>query len=489
MCDLFYSFDVFRSLNRSKALQKTATLFYEHLQNKIRQGEVSQEGAIIEVLSALVGLNPFGPTPGTDKGFPLIVDILRSSFSEKGRYQMANAVLLLLGSFFFPDKYGYTPIWDSPVVPKWISPLLDFLSLSEKFYATESPPYAGSIALRFISAACVNTNTFEFDRIVPPFLPSFFHRYGFDDRGKFNAAVIPILSPTLLPTHPLQSRSLALNVLHVSLLQLILSEMVDVTAEDLKSLLQAVCDPFLFTRDISLLDRRAGTFKPDYNPADAAVLLIEFASSELWQNHLHSSNFTTCEKFLSTEEGKRTVIKHMLKSPLPPHLKPLCKVTKVVATVRRLEELQCLNTAQVVIMWAWTVGVFDAEDHDGWGLIERITFSFYQTHGKIRLKALERHITNVSTGVAILGFIQRQYREPGPLRKFSVRQPPLPDGVPVEEWLRTSQVRQLKRLYHLFGCDPTTWEETVGGERVGKEMELSSAVAPVSFVDWACDYP
>ena len=96
-------------------------------------------------------------------------------------------------------------------------------------------------------------------------------------------------------------------------------------------------------------------FRPDYEPTDAAVLLIEFASSELWQNHLDSSNFTTCEEFLSTE-GKRTVVEHMLKSPLPPWLKPLCRATTVVVAIRRLEELQCLNTAEVVIMWAWTVG-------------------------------------------------------------------------------------------------------------------------------------
>ena len=87
-----------------------------------------------------------------------------------------------------------------------------------------------------------------------------------DDFGRTNTAVIPILSSTLLPTHPLQSRSLALNVLHTSLLQVFLSEVADVAgllehvaAEDLKSLLQAVGDPFLFTQDTSLLDRRART--------------------------------------------------------------------------------------------------------------------------------------------------------------------------------------------------------------------------------------
>ena len=473
-----------RSSNHSEAFLKAATLFYEHLETTVRRGEASQEDAIIKVLSASVGLDLFGYTQ-SENGFRLIADILSSTFSEKGRYRMANAVVLFLGGYSFLDQRQNLRIRGLPAVaPECISPLLDFLSLSEKFYATESPPYAGSIALRMISATYVIADRCEFD---PEAIPQ---REIFPDPAdleRTKTAVIPILSSTLLPTHPLQSRSLALNVLHTSLLQLILSERVAVTAEDFKSLLQALGDPFLFTRDPPLLDRRADPFKPDYEPADTAVLLIELASSELWQNHLDSSNFTTCEEFLSTE-GKRTVAEHMLKSPLPPWLKPLCRATKVAAAIRRLEELQCLNTAEVVIMWAWTVGPFYPEDHDR-RLIERMTFSFYQTHGTVRLKALERHITNPSTGVAILGFIQREYREPGLPRKFSVRKLPLPDGASVEEWLRTSQVCQLKRLYRLFGCDPTTGEEMVAGEEVHKEMNLLSAVAPISSVDWACDYP
>ena len=486
MCDLFYSFDVVRSSNHSEAFRKAATLFYEHLETTVRRGEASQERAIIDVLSASVGLDLFEHTEYYNNGFRLIADILSSSFSEKGRYRMANAVLLFLGNYFFPNQNEILANLSSlPVKPKWISPLLDFLSLSEKFYATESPPYAGSIALRFISATYVKADRREFDPKANRLRWLFVGSGGFE---KTKTAVIPILSSTLLPTHPLQSRSLALNVLHTSLLQLVLSERVAVTAEDFKSLLQALGDPFLFTRDPPLLDWRADPSKPDYEPADTAVLLIELASSELWQNHLDSSNFTTCEEFLSTEEGKRTVVEHMLKSPLPPWLKPLCRATKVAAAIRRLEELQCLNTAEVVIMWAWSVGPFYAEDHNR-RLIERMTFSFYQTHGIGRLKALERHITNPSTGVAILGFIQREYREPGLPRKFSVRKLPLPDGASVEEWLRTSQVCQLKRLYHLFGCDPTTGEEMVVDEEIHREMDLLSTLAPISSVDWACDYP
>ena len=361
MCNPFHSFDVSHSLNRSEALQKAATHFYERLQTTIRWGDASQEDAIVKVLSSLIGLDPFEPMQREDNSFPFIADILGSSFSEKGRYRMANEVVLLLGRFFFPNKDEEDiRIREFPVRPEWISHLLDFLSLSEEFYATESPPYAGSIALRFISAAYTNTNIYEFNPDSACFDTYFFYTHGFD---RANTAVLPILSSMLLPTHPLQSRGLALNALQASLLQLFLSETADVArfpkdiaAEEFKSLLQAVGDPFLFTRDISLLDRRTGTFKPDYEPADIAVLLIQFASSGLWRNHLQPSNFTTCEKFLSTGEGKMVVIESLLKSPLPPWLKPLCMATKAVAAIRRLEELQCLNTAEVVIMWAWTVG-------------------------------------------------------------------------------------------------------------------------------------
>jgi len=31
-----------------------------------------------------------------------------------------------------------------------------------------------------------------------------------------------------------------------------------------------------------------------------------------------------------------------------------------------LEELQCPNAAEVVIVWAWTIGVVNPVDRDGW---------------------------------------------------------------------------------------------------------------------------
>ena len=57
--------------------------------------------------------------------------------------------------------------------------------------------------------------------------------------------------------------------------------------------------------------------------------------------------------------------------------------------------------------------------------------------------------------------------------------------------LRVAQVCQMRRLYHLFGYNPTTWKEAVGVEEVGGEADtlLGRSVAPTQTTDWMCDYP
>jgi hypothetical protein len=64
---------------------------------------------------------------------------------------------------------------------------------------------------------------------------------------------------------------------------------------------------------------------------------------------------------------------HVLTRGNPSRLELLRTPAKIIAAIRRLEELQCLNTAEVVILWAWTAGVVNPADHDAWGLIERYT--------------------------------------------------------------------------------------------------------------------
>ena len=198
----------------------------------------------------------------------------------------------------------------------------------------------------------------------------------------------------------------------------------------------------------------------------AVVVLIEFASSDLWRNHLRPSNFTSYEETLSTAEGRRTALISMFDTATHSYPEFLCMPAKVNTALKRLEELQCLNTAEAVILWAWTAGVMDLADHDGWELVERNTLKFYRTHGIGRLTTLSRHIINTTMDAMHMKFLLVLYRDP-PCR--------------------------LRRLYHLFGYDPTTWREAFSTGDVGEGGDTSSErpVTPVKFTDlgWGCDYP
>ncbi|KAF9643189.1 hypothetical protein BDM02DRAFT_3123756 [Thelephora ganbajun] len=370
---------------------------------------------------------------------------------------MADRLVQLLGKHFDPNIPNEAPYIGSA----WIPPLLDFLSLSERFYTTNTPPYPGFIALHILSTGPVH-----------------------DD---FNVKILPVLTSTLLPTHPLQLRSLALKVFYRFMPGWFSSQMENVLYKDLNKLLQAVGDPLQFTPDLPLQDGKpVGTV--DYDPTMAAVVLIEFASSDLWRNHLDRSNFASYEEIVSTEEGRRTALQLMLRTAFNSWEGLLCTPTKITTAIRRLEELQCLNTAEVVTMWAWTIGVIDPVDRDGWRLIENETLRFYQTHGTGRLTALKRHVidSNEDTEHYHLIFLHQRGYE-GACRVKSVQG----HGRDEETDLHVSRVCQLRRLYHLFGYDLATREEVVDMEEVDEEMDVppGCSIAPVPFVDWACDYP
>jgi len=60
-----------------------------------------------------------------------------------------------------------------------------------------------------------------------------------------------------------------------------------------------------------------------------------------------------------------------------------------------------------------------------------------------------------------------------------------------DTFLYLSQACQLRRLYQLFGYDPTTWKDAVAVSEVGEKSDASlrSSVALSPSMDWACDYP
>jgi hypothetical protein len=382
-------------------------------------------------------------------GFTLIEEIVGSSFSEESRYKMAGIVVRLLGSY---ERSG-GPVHYLFLHPEKSAPLLDFLLLSEKSYAEESPPFPESIVLCFLS-----------EMPEPP---------------DFTTKILPILSSTLLPTDHSQFRGLALEVFNQFSPGLLSSQMEEITTDDRENILRAVGDPLLFNRD-TLPDGLPT--QSHYEPISTAAFLIEFASSSLWRNHLHQSNFTTFEEVLSTEEGKTAAIKQMLKMGCGSWREMferhhgfqrefLRTAADVVAAIGRLEELQCLNTAEAVIMWAWTTA---SQDRDAWESIERATLSFYRTHGIGHLEALERHITS------------------NPAVSYKISFPShcrLTDSLNPSDYRDVARACLRKRLQYLFGPDPTTGGTVVADQEEESKMDSSLAATPVSFFDWACDYP
>ena len=302
-----------------------------------------------------------------------MTEILNSEYPEENRHQMPRSVVQLLGK-----EIDTHPPKD--FLPEWVPPLLDFLSLSEKFYTEQSALDAGLAALRILLSRQVDAD--------------------------LGATLLPILAPILLQDHLLQSRGLALEIFHRFMSGWFSPQMETVSDENLSKLLRAVGDPFQYP-DLPLQYRQSRSIT-DYEPMMTAVVLIEFASSDLWRNHLDRSNFDSCERALSAEEGGRSVLRCMLDKATRTWPAFLRTPAKIVAAVGHLEELQCSNTAEVVILWAWTSGAVDAADHDGWKLIGHDTLRFYRTHGMERLTTLKRHIDDHSTvGVDHLEFLLR----------------------------------------------------------------------------------
>lgn len=378
---------------------------------------------------------------------------------------MSSSVIQLLGSHLYSEDLDGLHYMD----PAWILPTLGFLSLCEKFYTTEPRPHPGLTALRILSSS---------------------------PRGAdVGAAALSVLTSTLLPTHPLRARSLALKAFCRLIFGWFSPQMENVPGQDLEKLLHAVGDPFQFTPDIPLEDGQSA-FTPNYEPMMAIVVLLEFASSELWRDHLQHLNFASCEGIVSTKEGKEGALKWMLTVATRSWFEFLHTPLKITAALRRLEEIRCMNTAEVVIIWAWTIGVVDPMDHDSWRLVQRDTLRLCQTNGTAFPQALKQHIADNSMETTLIEYLIGHY-EGTPCRVGSVKKSspalwvtPRLDPRHFTD-LRVSQVCQLRRLYQLFGYGSTTWKEVVVVEKKEEEMDAlpGHRPTPLLFVDWACDYP
>ena len=205
-------------------------------------------------------------------GFLWISEILNSGHGAEQRYSIASLEVRLLGKCYdFDDTMPF-----SNVQPAWVPPLLDFLSLREKFPTMGPKPHPESIVLRILSVC-----------------PS---------DADYGATLLPILTSMLSPDHPFHSPKLALMVFYRFMSGWFSSQMEVVASYSLNRLIQAVDDAFHPNPDLLQDGELART--ANYDSMTAVVILIEFASSETWRDHLRASNFISCEDIVSTDEGR-----------------------------------------------------------------------------------------------------------------------------------------------------------------------------------------
>ena len=197
--------------------------------------------------------------------------------------------------------------------PTWIHSFLRFSSLVEGQQIQDSPTSLRSIA------RCILTSP-ESTHLV--------------------TEILPLLISTLSPTHPL--RWVALEAFYR-----IASEWFsrrEVPDVDFQDLLQAVDDPF------------QPTLLPSGQHHDSMmviVALIEFSSTDRWRGYLTKSAFTTCEKLVSTLEGRRLVLECLSKAGATwPEF--LGTGRRVNAAITHLQEFGYQTTAEALDEWART---------------------------------------------------------------------------------------------------------------------------------------
>lgn len=397
-------------------------------------------------------------------------NILSSGYTEDEQYRITGHLVGLLG-----NRLG-------SAVPRGLASesiprLLSFLQLSEKFHSTTYPPYPGAVALKLLSCRDASGT------IVP-------------SEDTYSPGVLPVLITTLLPTHPLQSRIFALKIFQKCGAEWLLPELGSSSAADRTKLLRAVGDPFVFSPATS-----ADAERLDYKPMTTIVLLIKFLSSDLWRDHLRYSNFSTCEAAVSTERGRELAlacIRKLLVSFRSPQ--------DITAVIRRLRELGCQNTAEVVLLWTWITGIVDPTDHCGWASIGEETLKFYNSHGVRRLCTLAQYIKDTTLGPRPYERLRGHNKVAscqveGVQRRVLVREGFGNHLADLERTGLMAMTCQLRRLYRLFGCDPITWEEMLGARGSSDVASLSrsglkgdggsdtGALAHVEGLDSGCDYP
>ena len=236
-------------------------------------------------------------------------------------------------------------------------------------------------------------------------------------------------------------------------------------------LLRAIGDPFdlYASTHLAILDRtRSGETEDARLSAKVTALLLALTSSDMWRDHLHPTNFASCDAIMAEDEHLPNTITYFsnwssaLKGPGGNNFSGL------MVGINRLKRLRCHSAVKLILLSLWSRPITPLYDQEVWRWVERQTLELFSTRSEEHLGLFVSQIKEVY-GKAMVNLVTQLKRSGGENGLPDVGSPSRVDRVGGSVWTmdpkdpelwdwesRFYTMCQLRRLYRLLGHDPTS---------------------------------
>ena len=195
-------------------------------------------------------------------------------------------------------------------------------------------------------------------------------------------------------------------------------------------------------------------------------ILLGFAISDAWRDHLRPPNFASCAGIITREGDRREVLNALARSAkiVTGSAETRVKSAMVIKGLDRLKGMGNYGAVQLMLLHIWSSNEYVSFDEESWKLLERETHEYFHTHGMEDLEGFAAHIReggSSRTTVATNTFrfrgadgVQRRVRT----KDWGERSWVLGWGGRVSDFFGMCRV---KGLYQVVGWDPTRKEGVI----------------------------
>ena len=268
-----------------------------------------------------------------------------------------------------------------------------------------------------------------------------------------------LIMPPALQLRPWrQTRAVALRLFSRHSDWLFSPSVVDLLPAHRVELLRAIGDPFdLVTAPVPNNDN--GLFP------QVMGLLLTLASSDLWRDNLHPTNFASCDVTMAEEEHVRDTI-HWF-SYWRSALKGSggCCFSGLMLGVDQLKRLRCHSAVKLILLSLWSTPIVPLYDQEVWQWVERQTLELFSARGEEHLGIFVSQIKE-SYGWAMIKLKSEDSEDgnglpdAGSTFRVGGRRVRTKDQGGFETLYNFYPMCQLRRLYQLLGRDPTSYAIT-----------------------------